>query len=230
MYAEDLAWIHHAGFSEFAESASSGILEILWRHDVREGLVVDIGCGSGILARELTHARYAVVGFDASPAMIELAYKTVPPARFQVARFANAALPPCDAIVAVGEVLNYGTFDEVRTFFANAADSLRTGGVLLFDIAERESYPPYDETRTGGDDYSVIAIKETKGVRLTRRVLIFREVDGKIRKSEEVHQLELYDRDAVLAALRADFRVKVRRSYLWRRLPKGHMVYECVRR
>lgn len=230
MYAEDLAWIHHTGFGEFAESASSGILEILWKHDVREGLVVDVGCGSGILSRELTRAKFTVLGFDASPAMIELAYKTVPAARFQVARFANATLPPCDAIVAVGEVLNYGTLDEVRTFFANAADALRQGGVLLFDVAERHSYPPHDEHRSGGDDFSVIAIKESDGVRLTRRVLIFREVDGKIRRSEEVHELELYEREALLALLRPHFRVKVRRSYLWRRLPKGHMVYECVRR
>jgi SAM-dependent methyltransferase len=230
MYGEDLAWIHHTGFAEFAESASSGILEILWKHGITSGIVVDVGCGSGILSRELARAKFEVVGFDASAAMIDLARKTEPRARFEVARFAEATLPPCDAIVAVGEVLNYGTLDEVRAFFANAADALRQGGVLLFDVAERNSYPPYDERQVGGDDFTVIAIKESDGVRLTRRVLVFREVDGKIRRSEEVHTLELYEREALVALLRPHFRVKVRRSYLSRRLPKGHMVYECVRR
>ncbi len=230
MYGEDLAWIHHTGFADFAESASSGILEILWKHGITSGLVVDVGCGSGILARELTRAKFDVLGFDVSPAMIELARVTAPSARFEVARFAEAVLPPCEAIVSIGEVLNYGSFDEVRMFVANAARALRTGGVLLFDVAERGSYPAYDERRVGGDDFTVIAIKESDGARLARRVLTFREIGGEIRRSEEVHRLELYEREAMLALLRGDFRVKVRRSYGSRRLPKGHMVYECVRR
>lgn len=230
MYAEDLAWIHHTGFAEFAESASSGILEILWKHGIRQGLVLDVGCGSGILSRELTRANFDVIGFDASTAMIDLARETAPAARFEVARFAEAALPPCDAIVAVGEVLNYGTFDEVRTFVTHAAVALRAGGVLLFDVAERGSYPPYDEHRSGGDDFTVIAIKESDGVHLTRRVLTFREIGGEVRRSEEVHQLELYEREALVALLRAHFRVKVRRSYGSRRLPKGHAVYVATKR
>ena len=44
--------------------------------------------------------------------MIELARLHAPNARFEVARFADAEIPPCAAIVAMGEVLNYGTLDE----------------------------------------------------------------------------------------------------------------------
>lgn len=230
MYGVDLAWIHHTGFGEFAESASRGILEILWKHAIDRGLVLDVGCGSGILSRELTRAKFDVIGFDASPAMIDLARVTAPAARFEVARFAEAALPPCDAIVSSGEVLNYGTFDEMRTFIANAARAFRPGGVLLFDVAERDSYPRYDEHRVGSDDFTVIAIKQSDGATLTRRVLTFRQIDGEIRRSEEVHRLELYDRAAMLDVLRDAFSVRVRRSYGSRRLPKGHAVYECVRR
>src|SRR5687768_4158361 len=79
-YGHDLAYIHHAGFSEFAESAAPGLLEILWKHAIRDGLVVEIGCGSGILARELTRAGFDVLGFDASPAMIALARSGAPAA------------------------------------------------------------------------------------------------------------------------------------------------------
>lgn len=226
MYATDLAYIHHHGFSEFAESASAGIIDLL----PRGGVVADVGCGSGVLARELTRAGFAVHGFDASAAMIAMARTTAPDARFAVARFADAPLPSCDAIVCAGEVLNYGTFEEVRTFVANASRALRPGGVLLFDIAERGAYPPHDERRVGGDGWSVIAIKDSDGARLTRRVLTFREIGGEVRRSEEVHELELYERTAMLALLRPHFSVRVRRSYGSYRLPNGHAVYVAVRR
>lgn len=215
-YREDLAWIHHIGHSEFVESAAPWLIEILPR-----GLIVDVGCGSGILARELTRAGFEVLGIDASPSMIELACKTAPHARFEVGSFADAGIPPCDAIVATGEVFNYGRRDELASFIRRIRTKL-----LIFDIAERGSYPPHDERRAGGDDWSVISIKDSDGKWLTRRVLTFRQIDGTTRRSEEVHEMELYDREDVLQMLReAGFATHIRHSYGKYRLPKGHVVY-----
>lgn len=229
-YGTDLAWIHHTGFSEFATLASRGILASLQSHDIREGLILDIGCGSGILARALTDAGFTVLGIDASPAMIDLARVTAPAARFEIATFDEATLPPCAAITATGEVLNYGTLARVQTFIQHAAHALTPGGLLLFDIAEQGSYPPHDERRVGGEDWSVIALKDSDGRRLTRRVLTFRQIDGVTHRDEEVHELELYQREELLAVLReSGFRVRVRRSYGSYRLPKGHAVYVAIR-
>jgi SAM-dependent methyltransferase len=225
-YDRDLAWIHHTGFSEFATLASRGVIATLAAHGIHDGLIVDIGCGSGVLARALTDAGFNVLGIDASPAMIELARTTAPAARFDIASFDEATLPPCRAIIAMGEVLNYGTLDRVRTFIRNAATALSPGGLLLFDIAELGSYPSHDERRIGGDDWSVIVIKDSDGERLTRRVLTFRQIDGVTHRDEEVHTLELYSREELLGMLReGGFRVRVRRSYGTYRLPKGHAVY-----
>lgn len=222
-YRDDLAWIHHAGFSEFAESAAPGVIALL-----PKGLIVEIGCGSGILARALTDAGFEVLGIDASPAMIELARVHAPNARFEVARFADAALPPCAAIVAMGEVLNYGTLDDVKRFVRNASHA---GELLIFDVAERGSYPAHEERRIGGEDWSVIVIKDSDGKHLTRRVLTFRQIDGVTRRDEEVHKVELYDREELTAILREHgFHVRTRRSYGSRRLPVGHAVYVARRR
>jgi SAM-dependent methyltransferase len=240
IYRDDLAYIHDRGFSEFAESAAAGVIELLAsllpvaggeKGNTSAPLIVEAGCGTGILARELTKAGYDVLGFDASQAMVPLARRNAPRARFRRASFDAMRIPPCDAIIAMGEVLNYGTFDAVSTFVTNASRALRSGGVLLFDVAERGSYPAHDEHRSGGADWSVIAIKESDGVRLTRRVLTFRNVGGSIRRDEEVHELELYDRKQLRALLREHgFRTKIRRSYGTRRLPPGHAVYVAVRR
>ncbi len=219
LYRTDLAYIHDAGFSEFARSSAPFVIALL----PRGARVVEVGCGSGVLARELTNAGFDVLGFDASAAMIALARETAPNARFEVASFEDAELPSCDAIVAMGEVLNYG---DIRAFLPRAARALKSGGLLLFDIAERGSYPAYDEVRIGGDDWSIIAIKERDGDIVKRRVLTFREQS----RDEEVHTLHLYDRAELLALLRPDFRVKTRRTYGRRRLPKGHTAYVCVKR
>jgi SAM-dependent methyltransferase len=229
-YGPDLAYIHHAGFSEFAESAAAGLIEIFRKHGVRGGLVVDLGCGSGILARELTRAGYDVLGIDPSPAMIALARTHCgagdsPAARFEAGALDAVEIPPCEAVVAMGEVFNYAGLDAVRTFLAKADTRL-----LVFDVAERGAYPAHEETRVDGDDWSVIAVKDSDGTHLTRRILTFRAAGSTMRRTEEVHTLELYDRAKLKDLLRAHgFRVRVRRSYGTRRLPKGHAVYVCVR-
>ncbi len=230
-YRDDLAYIHHHGFSEFAESAAPGVVEILHKRGVSGGLVVEIGCGTGVLARALLRAGYDVLGYDSSPSMIALARETAPGARFEVGSFATISLPPCDAIIAMGEVFNYGTFDTLCSVVARGAGSLRKGGVLLFDVAERGAYPSFDEHRSGGEDWSVIAIRESDGNTLTRRVLTFRRLGDDVRRDDEVHRLALFDRDAVVGLLQEHgFRVQIRRSYGTRRLPAGHAVVVAVKR
>lgn len=202
------------------------MLEILWKHGLRDGLIVELGCGSGILAHELTRAGFDVLGFDASTAMIALAREHGGKARFKVGAFDTVETPPCVAIIAMGEVLNYGTFAGVRKLVATSKTKL-----LLFDIAERGACPAYDESRVEGVDWSVIVVEESDGTQLTRRVLTFRAHGETMRRTEEVHTLELHDRAAMKTLLREHgFRVRVRRSYGTRRLPKGHAVYVCVRR
>lgn len=77
-YQEDLAYIHDVGFDFYARGVAPELLKILRRHGIRKGLVVDLGCGSGIWARELTDAGYEVLGVDISGAMIRLARKKRP--------------------------------------------------------------------------------------------------------------------------------------------------------
>src|SRR5918998_2968379 len=106
-YREGLAHIHDVGFGAYALGSAPGILAILDRNRIREGLVVDLGCGSGLWARELTKAGYRVLGIDLSEQMIAIARKRVPEAEFRVGSLFDADIPTCYAVTAVGEVLNY---------------------------------------------------------------------------------------------------------------------------
>src|SRR5262249_2367881 len=106
VYETDLAYVHDAGFTTFANRAAPQILRILRRHGIHYGLVVDVGCGSGPLAAHLIASGYDVLGIDASAAMIRLARTRVPRARFRRASLEDARIPPCSAMIALNEVIS----------------------------------------------------------------------------------------------------------------------------
>lgn len=70
-FQHDLALIHHRGFGFHAGMCAPGILHLLEPVRDRGGLVLEIGCGSGLLTRHLVDAGHRVLATDASPAMLE---------------------------------------------------------------------------------------------------------------------------------------------------------------
>ncbi len=79
-YSADLASIHDAGFGHVAANAAVELLKHLRKSRKRAtpGLVVDVGCGSGILAQAVSAAGYDVLGFDYSEAMLAIARRRAP--------------------------------------------------------------------------------------------------------------------------------------------------------
>ena len=116
-YADDLAYICDIEFGGFARGSAPWILDILHQSGVTDGLVADLGCGSGIWARELAYARYKVLGIDISPAMIKIAQQRVPDGEFRVESFLTHKPPPCQSVTSLGEVFNY-QFDKQNTLKA----------------------------------------------------------------------------------------------------------------
>ena len=72
-YRADLSLVHHLGFGFHADACAPGILALLQPVRDRGGLVVELGCGSGLLTRHLVDAGHRVMATDASPAMLTLA-------------------------------------------------------------------------------------------------------------------------------------------------------------
>ncbi len=97
-YQEDLAYIHDVGFNFHARGAAQALLQIFRRHGITQGLVVDLGCGSGIWAAELVSAGYNVLGVDQSESMIRLARKKAPRAKFIRLSYLDVPLPACEAV------------------------------------------------------------------------------------------------------------------------------------
>ena len=235
-YREDLAYIHDVGFGDYALGAAPGILEILDRNGIREGLVVDLGCGSGLWARELAKARcYRVLGIDISESMIDIARRRVPEAEFRVGSLFEADIPPCEAVTSISEVLNY-LFDpenggqELARLFRRVYQALVPGGVFVFDVAGPGQIPRGTKSRgfSEGEDWVVLVEKEEDRERatLTRRITTFRRVGEHYRRDDEVHRQRLYRPSEIAGELRrAGFRVRTMRGYGQYDLPRAHAAF-----
>jgi SAM-dependent methyltransferase len=210
-------------------------LEILDQRGISGGLVVDLGCGSGQWARELVDAGYRVLGIDVSEAMIELSRNRVPEAEFRVGSLFEVEIPPCQAVTAVSEVLNY-LFDAeneergLGRLFRRVHDALVPGGVFVFDVLGPGQVPPGARTKgfSVGEDWAVLSELEEDVERGTmeRRIVSFRKVGDHYRRDEEVHRVRLYDPAELSAELeRAGFRVRTLRSYGDFPLSAGHAAF-----
>lgn len=220
-YKADLAYIHDVGFGDFAKNSAPGLLEILRQNKITSGLVVDLGCGSGIWARELSDSGYGVLGVDISPAMIAIARKRVPRAEFETGSLLKVKLPQCNAVTSLGECLNYlfdqsNRMSEVSKLFRRVYRALKPGGLFIFDIAEPgRGKGPRQKYRQGSDWTVLVEVDEdAKTSRLTRRITSFRKLGQLYRRDEEIHQLQLYKRSEVARELRAvGFRVRTIGAY-----------------
>jgi SAM-dependent methyltransferase len=229
-YRKDLAYIHDAGFSDFALGASREILRIFERAGINGGLIVDLGCGSGIWARELKRAGYDVLGIDISEAMIALARRRVPRAEFRIGSLFDAEIPPCEAVTALGECLSYlfdrGARRKLGGLFKRVYAALRPGGLFIFDVVELGQVPANAKVVGGriGDSWVVLAEKEEDVKRrvLTRRIVSFRREGNRYRRADEVHRQRLYTAAEVSGLLTgAGFKVRVTRRYGEYRLLDG---------
>jgi SAM-dependent methyltransferase len=98
--------------------------------------VLDLCCGTGLLAGELIARGYRVVGVDASDAMLALARERLGPevalSRMTLPELADEGV--FDAAVCTFDGFNYLTPDELRLTMAAVALRLRPAGWLVFDL------------------------------------------------------------------------------------------------
>jgi SAM-dependent methyltransferase len=217
-YETDLAYIHDTGFGDFASGAAPGLIALLRRSGVRSGRVIDLGCGSGILAAELIQAGYSVLGVDISQEMIKIARRKAPGAMFVVGSLHRVDLPHCDAIAAIGEALNY-CFDSgsLSRLFQRVHRALRPGGVFVFDVAQPGvGGDSVRRTWTESEGWAVLVESEEDRRRelLIRRIVTFRKRGAGFRRAEETHKLKLFRAEDLVRELGSKgFRAKILQSY-----------------
>lgn len=239
VYRNDLAYIHDAGFGGFASHAAPFVLELLESNKIQRGQIVELGCGGGIVAAALSAAGYDVLGFDISQAMVEMARKRAPKADIRHGSFLAAKLPPCVAVLAIGEIFNYlfdkqNTPTRLRRVFRTVHKALVPGGLFVFDVAlvgrvpggRRHSY-------TVGDDWACLyeAVEDSESKTLTRHITSFRKRGEAYHRDDEIHRLRLYERGWLVDELRAaGFRVRTIKAYGELTFPSGYLGFVARKR
>jgi SAM-dependent methyltransferase len=236
-YGRDLAHIHDTGFGDFARDAAPGLLRMLAEAGLDDGLIVDLGCGSGIWARELVDAGYDVLGVDISPAMLAIAAERVPEGRFVRASAFEAELPACGAVTSIGECLGYA-FDPrsgreaLADLFARVRAALAPGGMLIFDLAEPGREPAPERARRdrrAGAGWTLYTEAWEENERLVRDITVVRDDGARV---QERHDVVLHPRGRVLADLEAaGFAARALDGYgPALRFKRGHCGYAAVKR
>jgi SAM-dependent methyltransferase len=175
----------------------------------RGGLVVELGCGSGLLTRHLLDAGHRVLATDASPAMLDLAREVAGDAEaIRLVVLPDDPIPAGDAVVGVGHCLNYlPDKDAIDRALAAIARALLPGGVLAIDLCDVEWAEARRDAPDAGwvdDDWALVTKFSVPAPdRFVRQMATFtRNDDGSWRRDDERHDNVLVDTSLVPPLLR----------------------------
>lgn len=135
MSAADWDAAYRRGVLPWDEAPSAQLLQVLRHWQPAPATVIDLGCGTGTLARALAMLGYTVLGIDQSTVAIELAVERTPPelaCTFEVADILGQdPLPDADLMIDRG-VLHTCCSAQSRTeFVAALARRCRPGQLWL---------------------------------------------------------------------------------------------------
>ncbi|HEX6999904.1 MAG TPA: methyltransferase domain-containing protein [Gammaproteobacteria bacterium] len=237
IYGEDLAHIQIAGFGAMAQAVGPQVVALLGEHGIHGGTIGDVGCGAGVTTRCFLDAGFDVWALEPSAALLAAARAHAPEATFLPRGSAyETALPPADAIVAIGEPLNYHSpqsdaDERVRGFFARAAAALRPGGMLAFDVIVRGDVSLDGRSWSAGEDWAVLVeTSERADGWLRREIETFVRRGCAYRRGHETHHVRVFDREELAAALRATgFDVQTSGSWGAYRLAPRRCAFVCRR-
>jgi SAM-dependent methyltransferase len=161
-------------------------LHELWDSDEASvRAVMDVCCGTGLMARELVSLGYRVVGVDGSAAMLARARRLLGPKVVLMQR----TLPDLtvdgvfDAAISTFDGLNYLTPAQLRATILAIARRLRVGGWLVFDLhtdtmMDFAESNPVVEGDAAGHRFTIASVVDASARTCDTRIDVTRTSDG----------------------------------------------------
>jgi SAM-dependent methyltransferase len=108
--------------------------------NLKDGMVVEIGCGAGKDAAEIVKYTDQYEGFDPAEELLAIARQQVPEASFTEADALGYTYPVGAIIVFAFASLLHLNREDFAAVAAKVAESLQTGGVFCMTLKEADSY------------------------------------------------------------------------------------------
>ena len=140
---DNFAWVYNKHWGNHFLPVALNVIESLVLPGIpANACILDLCCGTGQLAGELSQQGYCVTGIDSSEKMLSFACENAPEVKFVLddARiFRN--LNKYHLIVSMFDSLNHVmTSEELVEIFQNVRESLRDDGLFLFDVNIENGY------------------------------------------------------------------------------------------
>lgn len=178
--------------------------ELLTEYEIEDGIVLDLGCGTGNLTEKLAGFGYDMIGVDASPDMLEIAmdkrvqsgydilYLLQDMREFELYGTVRAVVSACDCV-------NYITDpEELTDVFRLVNNYLDPAGIFVFDFNTEYKYRELLGDRTIAEDREECSFiwdnfyDEEDGINEYELTLFIREEDDRYRKYQETHFQKAY--------------------------------------
>ncbi len=187
---------------------------LLQEYGVAQGLLLELGCGTGTMAEEMAARGYDMIGVDSSEDMLsealekkwdsghEILYLCQDMRSFELYGTVAAAYCVCDS-------LNYlTTREDLVQMFRLVNNYLDPGGIFVFDCNTAAEYrsplrqAPIVETQEGDTMIWENLWDEVSRENEHRLTLFLQEEDGRYRKEEEIHIQRAWEPPQIREALR----------------------------
>lgn len=190
------------------DSWSEYLIRLLKQYGVEEGLVLELGCGTGAMTERLARAGYDMIALDSSYDMLEVALEKREESGLDIL-YLNQDMREFElygtvaAIVTGCDCMNYMTEDEdLLEVFKLANNYLDPGGIFLFDINTAAKYlaigdKTIAENREEGSFIWENYFDEEQQINEYAVTLFLPEENGLYRKEEEFHYQKAYTLEKV---------------------------------
>ena len=189
------------------------ITELLREYGIQDGLVLELGCGTGVLTRKLAAKGYDMIGVDYSEDMLEIAmdhrqegedilYLLQDMREFELYGTVRAAVSICDSM---NYIVEYQDLVQVMKLVNNYLDP---GGIFIFDLNTPYKYEEilgentFAENRPEGSFIWENYYDGETGINEYDLTLFVREKEGIYPKFEETHYQRAYELEQVRRAIK----------------------------
>ena len=185
-------------YEEWAEY----LINILNEYSINDGLVLDLGCGTGKLTRFLAEKGFDMIGVDYSYEMLDIAknqskedilYLLQDMREFELYGTVKGIYSACDCLNYIMEE------EELKQVFALANNYLDPGGIFVFDMNTPYKYREllaentFTETRDEGSFIWENYFDEEEQINEYDLTLYIKEEDGRFQRFEEAHYQRCYE-------------------------------------